>query len=105
MVLDRIVGLVLLAALLLECLAAFFVGTMLVMVSDPCSPDSCDTGTIDAGVVLGSYGQVIPVLAGVGWLMVRWSQGKLVWFVPLAMAPLPVLLVLVGESIAQSGVH
>ena len=101
---DRVIGLVLLAAFLLECLVAALFGTMLVMLTASCTPAPCNDGLIDAGMALGTIGQLVPAVAGVWWFAVRWSGGRRVWFVPLVLAPVPVLLLLVGEQIVQSGV-
>ncbi|KRE37002.1 hypothetical protein ASG73_11865 [Janibacter sp. Soil728] len=105
-VLDRCVGVLLLGLLLLECLVVGSFGAFVGMASDGCvgRQDQCREGVIMLGVVIATIGQLVPLALAGGWLLRRWFTGRTIWFVGLAVSPLPVLLVLIGALIAETGV-
>lgn len=89
---------------LLECLVVGSVGLLFQMMSDGCSSyRPCNESLISAGVGVASFGQLVPAALGARWFLNRWRDRRSVWFVPLLMAIVPVLLFCLGMVIAGAG--
>jgi ABC-type Na+ efflux pump permease subunit len=101
---DLVLTIVLVLPLpVLGVLTAIMAG-LLVMVSDPCTAQTCDYARIDAGVIVAFIAPIVVIVLGVAASIIVLVLRRLAFWIPLTTALLAVAAWFVGFLLAGSGV-
>ncbi|RKS86803.1 hypothetical protein DEU37_2462 [Microbacterium sp. AG790] len=97
-----IVSVILMVAGILGFAVLAFMSLFLVMMSDGCFGDRCNTGLMSAGWLIALAAPPIVFIAAVVWTIIRLARRKVAWWVPLAGAALSAVVWFVGVGIMDA---
>ncbi|MFC7926957.1 DUF6264 family protein [Microbacterium laevaniformans] len=99
---DTIVSVVLIIAGVLGFAMLAFMSLFLVMMSDGCFGDRCNTGLMSAGWLIALAVPPVIFIAAVGCTIIRLARRKTAWWVPLAGAGVSAVIWFVGFGIMNA---
>ncbi|WP_353681704.1 DUF6264 family protein [Microbacterium sp. 69-7] len=99
---DMIVSVILMIAGILGFAMLAFMSLFLVMMSDGCFGDRCNTGLMSAGWLIALGVPPVVFVAAAVWTIIRLARRKIAWWVPLAGAGLSAVIWFVGVGIMNA---
>jgi uncharacterized BrkB/YihY/UPF0761 family membrane protein len=79
-----------------------FVSVFLVMVSDGCYDDRCNTDLLSVGWIIAMFAPPLVFIAAIVWTLVRIARRKTSWWVPVLGAVVAAVAWGVGAGIMQA---
>lgn len=99
---DVTVSVILMSAGVLGFATLAFMSLFLVMMSDGCFGDRCNTGLMSVGWLIALAAPPVVFIAAVVWTIIRLARRKLAWWVPLAGAVLSAAIWFGGVGIMNA---
>ena len=99
---DVIVSVILMIAGILGFAMLAFISLFLVMMSDGCFGDRCNTGLMSASWLIALAVPPVVFVAAAVWTIIRLARRKITWWVPLAGAVLSAVIWFVGVGIRNA---
>ena len=80
-----------------------FMSMFLVMMSDGCFADSCNTGLMTVGWLIALVAPPAVFLAAIVWTLIRIGRRRTAWWVPVAGGAVAVAVWAIGGGLMQAG--
>ncbi|GAB2524745.1 hypothetical protein [Paramicrobacterium agarici] len=101
---DLVATIVLTALSIVIALGAMYWGALSVMLTDPCTPATCDFSAIDIGTGLAVGGVWIPPVLGVLVAVPLLVTRRIAWWVPTVAIAATIALEIVGATVISGAV-
>ncbi|GAA3027715.1 hypothetical protein GCM10010462_13130 [Microbacterium dextranolyticum] len=80
-----------------------FMSLFLVMMSDACYNDRCNTGVMSVGWLIAMAGPPLVFVAAIVWTIIRLARRKAAWWLTLAGAAVGIVLWFIGVGLMNVG--
>ncbi|MBM7461710.1 DUF6264 family protein [Microbacterium dextranolyticum] len=102
-VMDVVASVILMVAGVIGFGLLAFMSLFLVMMSDACYNDRCNTGVMSVGWLIAMAGPPLVFVAAIVWTIIRLARRKAAWWLTLAGAAVGIVLWFIGVGLMNVG--